>query len=278
MILIMIIVPVAYVVTSPRSDTIRQPDEEQLQQDKYDPELWTVNQPFDSISDALNMTPPGAVSASYADLESMTPLMVQWVRQELPLISEVDSILYKSNTTKIFYANLQEDKNQSFLLLSMMSPEKNDFDYIVIPNTYPVILRRQDTGGINIMGNPVIYAPPKTAGDVLAIITSLNKTTTAYDQYEGLLGKVKPAPFQSLSSNISFAKQFYLGVMETNGLYERTTAYLNVNSSTLKKLNQLKANSTQKGFTQYNIISSGNYTIVHVDSPDLFNLLSEETS
>ncbi len=272
MILIMIIVPVAYVITSPRDELTPQTNEQQSQQDQYNPEFWVVNQPFYSISDALNMTPDGAVTASYADLESMTPQMVQWAKTQLP-VDDVDS-LYKSNTTKMYFAGLQ---NNSFLLLSTMFPEKNDFEYIVVPGTN-YILRRQDTGAINILGSPAIYASDKTANKVLGIISSTNKTTTAYDQYEVLLGKVEPAPFQNVTSQISFADQFYMGVREINGSYARTTAYLNLNSSTLKKLNQLKTNSTQKGFAQYNITQSGNYTVVKISGPDLLKLLTEESS
>ncbi len=277
MILIMIIVPVAYVITNPRSD-VEQTPEQQSPQEKYNPEFWVVDKPFYSVSDALNITPYGAVTADYADIESMTPLMIQWVITQLP-VNEVD-YLYKSNTTKIYYARLPDFNNKSnFLLLSTMFPERNDFEYIQIPDT--TILRRQDTGAINIMGNPVIYAPwDKTAGDVLEIIYGMNKTNTSYDQYEGLLSKVEPAPFQEINSNVSFAKQFYLGVRATNGSYERTTVYLNINSSTLKKLNQLKANSTQSGFTHYNITKSGNYTVVKAVSPDLLSVLpkTEEIS
>ncbi len=272
MILIMIIVPAAYVITSPRGEIAPQTTEQQSQQDKYNPEFWIVNQPFYSISDALNMTPDGAVNADYADLESMTPQMVQWAKTQLP-VDDVDS-LYKSNTTKMYFAGLQ---NNSFLLLSTMFPEKNDFDYIVEPGTN-YILRRQDTGAINILGNPAIYASDKTASKVMGVISSTNKTTTAYDQYEVMLSKVEHAQFQTISSNVSFAKQFYMGVREINGSYARTTAYLNLNSSTLKKLNQLKTNSTQKGFAQYNITQSGNYTVVKISGPDLFKLLTEEIS
>ncbi len=272
MILIMIIVPVAYVVTSPRSDLTQTP-EQQEQQEKYDPEFWVISQPFYSISDALNMTPPGILTASFVDLESMTPQMVQFARMQMP-VDEVDS-LYKSNTTKMFFTRLPND---SLLLLSTMFPERNDFEYIVLPDTYPPILRRQDTGVINIMGSPVIYAPDKTAIQVLEIIYSLNKTATAYDQYEGLLSKVEPAPYQLINSNVSFAEQFYMGVRETEGSYERTTAYLNVNSSTVKKLNQLKTNSAQKGFTQYSLTKSGDYTIVKIVSPEMLGVLNEEIS
>ncbi len=280
MILIMIIVPVAYVVTSPASQSEQPPQNSESQQDKYDPSLWNsfTAQPFGSISDALNLTPPGARMAAYADLDSMTPQMIQLARANLP-VNDVDS-LYKSNTTKIYYAGLPNSTSRApnFLLLSTMSVEKNDFPYIVIPGTNN-ILRREDTGAINIMGTPVIYAPQdQTAAEVLEIIYSLNKTNTSYDQYKGLLDNVDVAPLQEVNSTVSFADQFYRGVRETNGSYERTTAYLNLNPSIVKKFNQLKTNSTQRGFTQYSINQSGNYTIVKVSAPDLFTVWYEEYS
>jgi hypothetical protein len=250
--------------------------------EKYNQEFWTVSQPFNSISDALSMTPPGVEEAYYVDLESMTLQMTQMLDPNIQgLIQDVNTRLYKSNTTKLYYAGLRGGNNETpppFLLLSIMFPSKNDFDYIVLPNTNN-ILQRQDTGAINIMGTPVIYAPTeKVASDVLEIIYGLNKSVTAYDQYDNLLTKVEPAPYQILNANVSFAKQFYIGLNLVNGSYERTTAYLDANSSVLKKINQSKANSTQKGFEQYSINRSGNYTIVKIVSPELFIVLSEETN
>jgi hypothetical protein len=282
MILVMIIVPAAYVLTSPRSQTEQETPQQTPQQEKYNPEYWTFNQPFYSISDALNMTPVGVVSATYTDLESMTPQMMQWVRQDVTVINEADTI-YNSTTTKVYYAALKEGNNNSFLLLSTMSPEKNDFKYIEYPQqiagNYILVRQEQGLSGLyNVMGTPTILAPGDTLAGVFQIITSLNKTATAYDQYVGLLSKVEPAPYQMLSSNVSFAKQYYMGIGLNNGSYERITAYLDANSTTLKKLNQLKANSTEKGFTEYNVTSGGNYTTVKIAGPDLFRVLSEETS
>ncbi len=280
MILIMIIVPVAYIITSPSSTTESPTSAQQSQQDKYNPDFWIINQPFYSISDALNMTPYGAVTADYIDIEDMTPQMTQWARQNFQIIGEADSV-YKSNSTVVYYSNLQFGKNNSFLLLNTMSPEKNDFEYITLPNTnIPILIRQEQqlSGLYNIMGSPAILAPPQTAVDVLNIIYSQNKTTTAYDQYEGLLSNVKPAQIQLINSNVSFANQFYMGIGTVNGTYERTTAYLNINSSNLTRLNRLETNSTRRGFAQYNITQSGNYTIVKIASPDLFSILNEEYS
>ena len=262
----------AYMFIGKNEDTTQTTDTSITNLEKYNPDFWTVSQPFNSISDALSMTPPGAIVEYYVDLENMPPQMIQWVRQEIPVIQEVDS-LYKSNTTKMYYASIKEGNNNSFLLLSTMSIPKNDFEYIVIPNT--TILQRQDTGMINIMGTPVIYAPDQIASEVLNIIYGMNKSVTAYDRYENILNKVEPAPYQILNANVSFAKQFYIGLNLVNGSYEGTTAYLDANSSVLKKINESKANSTQNGFEQFSINLSGNYTIVKVVSPELFKVISE---
>ena len=276
MILIMIIVPVAYVITTPKSDSPQQTQNQDSQNEKYNQDLWFINQPFYSISDALKLTPPGSETASYADMDGMSPQMKDWAKSQLP-VDEVDK-LYNSTTTIIYYAKLPalQENASNFLLLSTMYPERNDFNYIVIQNTTN-ILRRMDTGAINLMGTPVIYAPnDKTAGDVLEIIFSLNKTNTSYDQYEGLLTNVEDASYQIVNSNVTFAKQFYMGMKFQNGTYERTTAYLNVNPTLVRKFNQLKTNSTQKGFTQYNITQSGNYTIVKIAAPEMLKVLTEE--
>lgn len=258
-----------------------QPTEEETLQDYYDPEFWTFDQPFDSISDALNITPVGAESASYVDLEKMTPQMVEWTRQVKPILSEVDTI-YNSNTTRMFYSDLIYGMNRSFLLLSTMDPPKNDFQYIFIDSYYghPLLVRQEGglQGFYSVMGTPVILAPPQTAIDVLDITTSLNETVTSHDMYKGILGKVPDAPFQTITSNVTFAKQFYMGIRLNNESYERTTGYLDVNSTTLKKLNQLKTNSTQRGFSQYDVITSGNITIVQISSQDIGSVLMEEAN
>jgi hypothetical protein len=273
---------------NPRSQTAQETPQPTSQQEKYNPEYWTINQPFYSVSDALNMTPYNSTNAMYIDLESMTPQMVQWAQQEkidilnYPIVGWMDSI-YNSSTTKVYYSHLKEDRNESFLFLSTMSPEKNDFEYVVYPQqiagNYILVRQEQGLSGLyNVMGSPTILAPEDALVGVFKIITSLNKTTTAYDQYAGLLSKVEPAPFQTLNSSVSFAKQYYIGIGLNNGSYERTAAYLDLNSTTLEKLSQLKANSTEKGFTEYNITSGGNYTVVKIAGPDLFRVLSEETS
>ncbi len=270
----------AYIFINPRDDTQQQTEDQT--KDYYDPEFWTFDQPFDSISDALNITPVGVESAIYVDLESMTPQMAERIKTVEPLLLQVDTI-YRSNTAKMFYSDLRNDNNWSFLLLSTMDPLKNDFEYMVSPYYYdyhPILIRQEQglQGLYNVMGTPVILAPPQTVIDVLDITTSLNKTNTSYDQYEKLLSKVPDAPFQTITSNVTFAKQFYMGIRQNNGTYERTTAYLDLNSSVMKKLDQLRTNSTQRGISQYNVTESGNYTIIQISSGEMAAVLMEEAN
>jgi len=253
-------------------------------QDKYDPDFWTFDQPFYSISDALNITPPGAVSAEFVDLESMTPQMAEWTKMVNPILAEVDS-LYRSNTTKVFYSDMRYGENKSFLLFSTMDPEKNDFEYIVSPYYYDYhsMLIRQDGGlqGLyNVMGRPVILAPQQILMDVLYLTTTLNETVTSYDTYNGLLSRVPDAPYQTITSNISFAKQYYMGIRMNNGSYERMSAYLDVNPNTLKNLTRLVDNKTQMGFVEYNMTRNGNYTVLRAGSKELLMVLpgNDETS
>jgi hypothetical protein len=160
-----------------------------------------------------------------------------------------------------------------------MSTPKNDFEYMVEPGTNILIRQEKEFNGMyNILGTPIIFAPPQTAINVLEILYGQNKTNTSYDQYEGLLSKVEPVSYQEVDSNVTFAEQFYMGIGLNNGSYERTTAYLNANSSVLKKLNQSQANSTERGFEQYIVNQSGNYTTVKIISPELLTVLTEEKS
>jgi len=272
----------AYFFTGGRDDTTQETQTPESDLQIYNPDLWMVNEPFYSISDALRMTPVGTVSANFIDLENMPVQMIQWVRQSDQLIPQVDS-LYKSNTTKVFYARLHEGENQSennsFLLLSTMSTPKNDFEYMVEPGTSILIRQEKEYNGMyNILGTPIIFAEPQTAVNVLEIIYGQNKTNTSYDQYSDLMSKVEPVSYQVVNSNVTFARQFYMGIGLVNGSYERTTAYLDANSTVLKKLNQSRANSTERGFEQYIVNQSGNYTTVKIVSPELLTVLSEETS
>jgi hypothetical protein len=258
-----------------------QQTKEETKQDVYNQEFWTFDQPFNSISDALNITPPGAVTADFIDLEPMTPQMAEWTRKVKPILNDVDTI-YNSTTTKMFYSDLLYGRNRSFLLLSTMDPLKNDFQYILTDSYYdhPLLMRQEGglQGYYNVMGTPVILAPHQTVKDVINITTSLNETVTSYDRYKGILGKVPDAPFQTITSNVTFAKQFYMGIRLNNGTYERTTAYVDLNSSVTKKLDQLRANSTQRGISQYNVTKSGNYTIIQIYSQDMTALLMEEAN
>lgn len=265
--------------------------------------LWTFNEPLYSISDGLKITPPGAVSAEFIDLNSMTPQMMQWAKQTQPIINEVNDI-YNSTTEKLYYAGIGEGQNRSFLLLNNINSQKINFQYEKDESGYPpiylnqyILIRQEEEykNLINIMGTPSVFAPWSTVEKVINItVLKTNGAKTAYDEYQGLLTYSQNAPYQMIASNSGFADQFYVSLKKNNDSYERTTAYLNLNSASLMNLTALKANSTQKGFTLYDIIQynvtqttgselnasykvNQSYTVVKVAGPDLLRVLTEET-
>ena len=154
----------------------------------------------------------------------------------------------------------------------MVSPNVYGYHYILLRQ------EQQYNGLVNVMGTPALLAPANAAVGTLEIITSLNETAKAYDNYEELFGIVGSASFQILNSSVDFADDFYFGIRDINGSYERTTAYKNINQSLLEKLELQKINSTERGISEYDIKGTGNYTVVMITSTELQNLLNEETS
>jgi len=108
-----------------------------------------------------------------------------------------------------------------------------------------------------VMGTPVVFAPKKTAEKVIDV--SEGRAASAFDQYRLLLGDVGNDEFQRVSSNSSFASQFYFGLHAVNGSYERTTVYINPTASTLANLTAISGSG---GFERYDIRSAGNRTRV----------------
>jgi hypothetical protein len=240
----------------------------------------------------------------------MTPQMMQWAKQvKVDLVNQsiIDwtGTLYNSTTDKLYYAHLKEGQNGSFLLLNNINTQKINFQYEKDESGFPpsyynqYILIRQDKEYkdlINVMGTPSVFAPWPTVQKVINITVLRNNTTqTAYDEYEGLLTYSENAPYQMIASNPGFADQIYIGIKKNNESYQRTMVYMNLDLMSMKNLTMYKANSTQKGFTlydikQYNVtqatgseISTSHkvnqsYTVVKLAGPDLLRVLTEETN
>lgn len=267
MVLTMVFSVFAYIFIGAKDQNETQADKP-LTNEENEQKLWSFSEPLYSISDGLKITPPGAVSAEFIDLNSMTPQMMQWAKQvKVDLVNQpiIDwtGALYNSTTDKLYYVHLREGQNESFLLLNNINSQKINFQYEKDEsgsppsyfNQYLLIRQEQEYKNlINVMGTPSVFGPWPTVQKVINItVLKNNATKTAYDEYEGLLTYSNNAPYQTLVSNPGFADQIYIGIKKNNDSYERTTAYLNLNSMSMKNLTALKANSTQKGFTLYDI-------------------------
>lgn len=242
-----------------------------------------VEHDFNSISDALKMTPPGITQATFIDFEAMQgTLLEQWTREVYT--KEVDK-LYQSNTTKMYFTYL----NNTPLLLTTIYPRKIAFEYTVLPyHPYQdyYFLIRADTGAINVMGDPIIYGSYENAIKVIDILEGY-ANNTAYDQFSSLLNVATPpgnvssydqtegVPFQRISAKTDFADQFYDGIKEKDGHYERTRIYLNASKNLTTRIGELKSNSSERGFKEYNVTQDKNITIVRIIS-DLAAVLGEE--
>lgn len=232
-----------------------------------------VEHDFNSISDALKMTPPGITQATFIDFEAMQgTLLEQWTREVYT--KEVDK-LYQSNTTKMYFTYL----NNTPILLTTIFPRKIAFEYTALPYLpYPYMdynfLARSDTGAINVMGDPIIYGSYENAIKVIDILEGYaNKT--AYDQFSSLLNQTEEDPYQRIGAKTNFSDQFYDGIKEKDGLYERTRIYINASKNLTTRIGELKSNSSERGFKEYNVTQDKNITIVRIIS-DLAAVLGEE--
>jgi hypothetical protein len=235
-----------------------------------------INQPFNSLKDALNITPSGVTRAEYVNLQAasgtpMEPFLLGQLRSEGLPVEELNR-LYGANTTHMYFAYLE---NNSFLLMARFNPQIVTFNFITVPYRNYNMLLREDTGAINVMGNPTIYGPQPAVADALDLIDRVSNHT-AYKDYEALMKIAPQAEYQLITNNITFADQFYLGLTTgENNTYRRTTIYLNPEESLVQKINTLKQNSTQRGFTEYNVTTTGDLMTVNIEST-LINVVREE--
>ncbi|HID26402.1 MAG TPA: hypothetical protein EYP22_00925 [Methanosarcinales archaeon] len=242
-----------------------------------------VRHEFDSIGDALEITPPKVKYAQYIDVDAIsdTP-MYFWINQKLndTIGANLTMInqLYGSNTTKMYLSILD---NKSVVLFNTIYPEVVAFDYVVgLPyKGYLMLLR--NNGMYNVMGTPVIYSTKENAMKIIDFISGYERNPN----FDILLDNVSSAEYQEVIVNPGFAEQLYLGIKigynETsfNNTYERVTVYVNATPAILSNLNRLKQNSYGRGFIEYNItteqINAINVTKMTIVSPD-FQLVANE--
>ncbi len=234
-----------------------------------------ISEPFTSIQDALKITPSGAVHAEYVDLNALAntsmELFVLSQLQSEGLPVEQLNKLYGANTDCIYFAGF----NSSFVLMTTFKPQYVAFNFVAVQYKYYNLLLRQDTDATNVMGNPTIYGAQEDVINTLDVIDGTNNHTS-YDDYEAVLTKAPPAEYQRITNSVPFAEQFYFGLTkQEDNTVLRTTIYYKLNETTRSKLEALQQNSTERGFSEYNITTTDNLTVVNIKSTFL-NVISED--
>ncbi|MBE0523526.1 MAG: hypothetical protein IBX40_04225 [Methanosarcinales archaeon] len=257
------------------SQDVQNNDYSDIQNDNFNVGGELIDHSFNSIADALQMSPPDTYSAQYIDVEYMNSTTAQlWNEYINPNIttvgliskSEVDSLYQsptnpaqKTFTRQMYFAELPDN---NFLLLSTMTPKRVYFSFNAAITSYgarhQVLIR--SNGGTNIMGEPTLYAPSRdNAESILSIIESAGNQITAYDTFGTLLNYSDDySEFQVVSSQVDFADKYYLGInINQDGNFTRTTIYQNPTTETSSHIKQLAGTGLARGFSQYNLTIEG---------------------
>jgi hypothetical protein len=247
-------------------------DYDNTQNDNFNVGGQLIDHNFNSIADALQMSPSDTYSAYYIDVEYMNSttgeLWNEYLNPNITTVlpirkSEVDN-LYRSqtqfiSTRQMYFADLA---NGEFLLLSTMTPKRVFFNYNTGITSYDgrhqVLIR--ENGGSNVMGEPTLFAPSRNlAESILSIIAGPASQPTAYDTFSPLLNFSEDySEFQVVSSQVDFADKYYLGIyLNQDGNFTRTTIYQNATTETSSHIQQLAKTGLKRGFSQYNVTIEG---------------------
>jgi hypothetical protein len=254
------------------TDTIQS---ENLQNEYFNVAGKQIAHGFSSISDGLQMSTTDVYSSYFIDMEYINDTSFEPWNEQLsknltmvaPLNSSTLNNLYQSETKQVFLA---QAFNNDFILLNTMNPKVVTFDYIGVPSndSQYLILKRTDTGGINVMGDPTLYTPSlDTAEAVLTILENWTVSQTAYDTFIPVLNHSDDqSEFQVVVNLVypdSFADLYYLGMHKNDDdSFTRTTIYYNPTNKTSSHINELAETGPDRGFTQYKVTTEGNITKV----------------
>jgi hypothetical protein len=257
------------------SDTPDTIQPENLQSEYFNVAGEQIAHGFSSISDGLQMSTTDVYSSYFIDMEYINDTSFEPWNEQLsknmtlvaPLNSSTLNNLYQSETKQVFLA---QAFNGDFILLNTMNPKVVTFDYIGVPSndSQYLILKRTDTGGINVMGDPTLYTPSlDTAEAVLTILENWTVSQTAYDTFIPVLNHSDDqSEFQVVVNLVypdSFADLYYLGMHKNDDdSFTRTTIYYNPTNKTSSHINELAETSLERGFTQYEVTTEGNITKV----------------
>lgn len=275
MVLTMVLSVTMMFFSGSNSDTPDTIQPENLQSEYFNVAGEQIAHGFSSISDGLQMSTTDVYSSYFIDMEYINDTSFEPWNEQLsknmtlvaPLNSSTLNNLYQSETKQVFLA---QAFNGDFILLNTMNPKVVTFDYIGVPSndSQYLILKRTDTGGINVMGDPTLYTPSlDTAEAVLTILENWTVSQTAYDTFIPVLNHSDDqSEFQVVVNLVypdSFADLYYLGMHKNDDdSFTRTTIYYNPTNKTSSHINELAETSLERGFTQYEVTTEGNITKV----------------
>jgi len=232
-----------------------------------------VHHKFNSIADGLNMTPQGAISATYVDLQKAAGTPFEQIVGNTTMLNW----LYGANVTKLYDTAYANGTNEFEL---HQIPEQKIFAPIgAIPyNNYYLLARTNSTYDVwNVVGSPVILGSRQSAKNVIDV---LEGNATATTEYNTLLSQANPegSIYQRVITKTNStdipADQAYMDFKKLDdGSYTQTSLYLNPEPEFTEKIETLQANSTERGVT-YNVTTSGNITKIVMTS-DFGSLLNE---
>ncbi|WP_292484820.1 surface glycoprotein [Methanohalobium sp.] len=224
-----------------------------------------VDHKFNSIDDAMEMTPEGVMSAQYFDISKIrgTP-----IENLINLNRTAPQGMYNANITKTYSASYNDSQFQ----LHTFTPEIVAFQYT--SNSYDGYqLLGRGKGMFNVIGNPTILGSEEKVKDVIDVLSTNSENT---DKFDRIISYSNPDAEIQVVQDIpnDFADQYYLGINKLrNNNYQRNIVYLNPSNSTMDNISQLEANSTERG-VEFNTTTEGDITKVMVEG-NLMSVISE---
>jgi len=201
-----------------------------------------IDHRFDSITDGLEMSPPGAIAVRYIDAEDLdgTPLEPLKYQHLQPYET------YGTNIVRSYHAGFWDG---TWIELHELYPRKFNFGVFITqsPTRYNdriVLIRNKDI--VNIMGDPCILGPRTKVEATVDVIEDEN-ASNSYPYFSELLLRVdSDAPYQMMAMNSPIASQYHDAMRAVDGSCERTITLIGATENTTAILNKLAANTTDE--------------------------------
>lgn len=233
-----------------------------------------VDADFNSISDALKITPQGIVTAQFTNVEkSEGTLLHDIAAQGLP-----QKELYNENVGNSYGAVFEEG---NVIYYHIVPSESLNFGYIVDPTPYRGYnLLMRENGLRNVVGTPVMLADPATTYKSLDVISG--EADSAYNRFAPILNYSSSEDIIAyLDTDIPLASIFYSGFRmgaDTHadaGKGTRTLIYQDISVNASSKIDALANNGTDAIDVIVETYGEENITVVKLVS-DLNSLFMAE--